>query len=343
MIKVNIICGALGSGKTTLAKQLLEHKPATEFWGILVNEFGSVGIDGAILNQAETVLVAQMPGGCICCSAKGELYQSLIALKTDHPNLDRLIIEPTGLGEPDSLVDIFKDPALAQAFEIQTLFSVFDVSRTEIDELKSMTIMQSLLSMADVIVFNKKDLANEQQIATLTDYCNSLYPPKQAVITTQHSQIPQQYLNLAHCFISGFRAHTAAPLMGKRHNAQPATIITQLPYEPLPLPGLITRAYKHQLDIASIGWIFKPEVVFNWTEVKNLFETFQKSPRLVKRGKGVFRAGAPWMLFQYVDGQVTREYLAYRLDSRLELLIEQPGIFDFVGFEQALLNCIKST
>lgn len=342
MIKVNIICGALGSGKTTLARHLLEQKPTDEFWGILVNEFGSIGIDGAILNQAETVLVTQMPGGCICCSAKGELYQSLVKLQADYPNLDRLIIEPTGLGEPDSLVDIFKDPALAEAFEIQTLFSVFDVARADLDELKSMTIMQSLLSMADVIVFNKKDLATAEQIATLTDYCNSLYPPKQAIIATQHSLLPNHYLNLAHSFISGFRPQNAAPLLGARHNAQSQVITTELPYQPIELPRLVTRAYKHQLDTASIGWIFEPEVIFNWTDIKNLFESLQKLPGLVKRAKGVFRAGAPWMLFQYVDGQTTREYLAYRLDSRLELLIAQPENFDFVDFEEKLLHCIKS-
>ncbi|BBP42893.1 CobW family GTP-binding protein [Thiosulfativibrio zosterae] len=343
MIKVNIICGPLGSGKTTLVKQLLEQKPSDESWAVLVNEFGSIGIDGAILSDAPKVMVTQMPGGCICCSAKGELKTTIEQLIQQMPNLDRLLIEPTGLGEPDSLVDLFKDAELSKNFEVQTLFSVFDIAHTSISELKSLTIMQSLLSMADILVLNKQDLATPEQTDSLKHYCETLYPPKQAILTTSHSQLDPSYLSHSHRFISGFRLQPHAPtsINTIAHQHASTQVSTELPYQPLELPCLLNRAYKHQLGVASIGWIFTPELVFNWMALKNLFENLQKQPGLVKRAKGVLRAGAPWMLFQYAAGEVTREYIAYRQDSRLELLLESPADFDFIGFEKLLMSCIK--
>ena len=343
MIKVNIICGPLGSGKTTLVKQLLEQKPPQESWAVLVNEFGSIGIDGAILSDAPNVMVTQMPGGCICCSAKGELKTTLEQLLQRMPNLDRLLIEPTGLGEPDSLVDLFKDNELSKFFEVQTVFSVFDIAHTSITELKSLTIMQSLLSMADILVLNKQDLATSEQTEALIHYCETLYPPKQAILTTRQSQLDSSYLSHSHRFISGFRLQPPTPqgITATAHQHAPTQVSAELPYQPLELPCLLNRAYKYQLGVASIGWIFKPELVFDWMALKNLFENLQKQPGLVKRAKGVLRAGAPWMLFQYAAGEVSREYIAYRQDSRLELLLASPDNFDFVAFEKLLLACIK--
>ena len=66
MTKVNLITGFLGSGKTTTLRHLLANKPENEKWAVLVNEFGEIGIDGALLADTGAVL-KEIPGGCMCC------------------------------------------------------------------------------------------------------------------------------------------------------------------------------------------------------------------------------------------------------------------------------------
>ena len=67
-IPTNIITGFLGVGKTTTILQLLKDKPEGEKWAVLVNEFGEIGIDGAILSD-QGALIKEVPGGCMCCTA----------------------------------------------------------------------------------------------------------------------------------------------------------------------------------------------------------------------------------------------------------------------------------
>ena len=95
-IPVNLVTGALGAGKTSLIRHLLQHKPRDQKWALLVNEFGAIGIDDAIMSENASIDIISLPGGCICCSAQAELKQTLKTIACQQP--DRLIIEPNGLG-----------------------------------------------------------------------------------------------------------------------------------------------------------------------------------------------------------------------------------------------------
>ena len=94
-IATNIITGFLGTGKTTAILQLLKQKPHDQRWAVLVNEFGEIGIDGALLSE-EGALIKEVPGGCMCCAAGVPMSVALTALLRTKP--DRLLVEPTGLG-----------------------------------------------------------------------------------------------------------------------------------------------------------------------------------------------------------------------------------------------------
>lgn len=85
-IPTNIITGFLGTGKTTLIKQLLALKPATERWAILVNEFGEVGIDGAFFkgHPENNVYIREVPGGCMCCTSGLPIKPADILCKTSQ-------------------------------------------------------------------------------------------------------------------------------------------------------------------------------------------------------------------------------------------------------------------
>src|ERR1700761_164144 len=98
-IPTNLITGFLGVGKTTAIRHLIDQKPVGERWAVLVNEFGEVGIDGAIIESAggTDVAVSEIAGGCFCCSSEAPIEFSLMELiRQTSPN--RVLIEPTGLG-----------------------------------------------------------------------------------------------------------------------------------------------------------------------------------------------------------------------------------------------------
>jgi G3E family GTPase len=342
-IPVNLVTGALGAGKTSLIRQLLQQKPANETWALLVNEFGAIGIDGAIMSETNAVLITQLPGGCICCSAQNELKQALTDIAAQQPH--RLIIEPTGLGEPDTLADLFIKTELKKQFELHTLVSVFDSAHTDTNEFEQFRSLQNLLHMADVIVLNKTDLASADQLLHLQHYLSQLYPPKQHIISTRQGRLEVQLLMQPHqtpLTIHRPTANNTFSLAAHSATHTHTSIETTAPYAGLVLNNLIERRYYSDLGVQSIGWLFSAQQRFNWQAVQQLFADLNHCSEFkgIKRAKGLFRTADSWMLFQWANKQVSRELIAYRKDSRLELLIEKQAEFDFLEFERQLTNCL---
>ena len=102
MVKVNIISGFLGAGKTTLIKKLLGGKIAKEKVILLENEYGEIGIDGSFMKDAG-ITVTELNSGCICCTLAGDFQKSIDELiDTYHP--DRILVEPTGVGKLSEII-----------------------------------------------------------------------------------------------------------------------------------------------------------------------------------------------------------------------------------------------
>ena len=352
-IAVNLITGSLGAGKTTLLRQLITQKPPEENWTILVNEFGAIGIDGSIFKSEQSLennhlQIEQIPGGCICCTAQNELKESIQNIM-QNSELDRLFIEPTGLGEPDTLVDLLQSQFFQDHFDIQTIFTVIDSATMTLKEIKQYTILQNLFTMADVIVLNKSDIASAENVTALQDHASNLFPAKLAVITTSQAHVDIELINK-----SSANRTPNSNLLKQHHNqsykqSQTSTESFHSSSKPVELkssvvlPGLVTRQVQTQLSTRSIGWIFDSSIVFDWSALQSLFKSFSEQEALAKpkRAKGVFRVGKPWMLFQWVSDQATREYIAYRQDSRIELLLPENSTFDIQNFESNLKNTIK--
>lgn len=164
MLPVTILTGFLGSGKTTLINHLLEHNSGEQI-AIIENEFGSVGVDGELLKGHTNIEVIELSNGCVCCSIRGELTEALKGLiaKIDagEIQLDRLILETTGLADPAPIVQtFFLDEVLTERIALDAVITLVDAIHV-IKQLDEHRVCASQIGFADRIILTKTDAINE--------------------------------------------------------------------------------------------------------------------------------------------------------------------------------------
>ena len=170
LIPVHVLAGFLGSGKTTLLNRLLSS-PALGDSAVIVNEFGEVAVDHAMITEAaeETMI---LKSGCVCCSMRGDLVDSLSDLAGRRragavPPFARVIVETTGLADPGPILQtLATDPALVGGFRAGSVTTTIDAvnGSAQIDRHGE---ARRQIAAADRIVLTKLDIADLGAEATL--------------------------------------------------------------------------------------------------------------------------------------------------------------------------------
>ena len=171
MIPVSIITGFLGSGKTTLLNHLV-RQPGMADTVVIVNEFGEIGIDHLLIEQAfeDTVL---LENGCICCSIRGDLVDTLTDLRRkvaqgELPPFSRAVVETTGLADPAPILQtLMSDERLQQDFALDRIITTVDAVNA-LGQLEDFEEAVKQIAVADVLLITKTDLA-ANRIAELQD------------------------------------------------------------------------------------------------------------------------------------------------------------------------------
>ncbi len=167
MIPVTIITGFLGSGKTTLLNQIITSHPDIKF-AVIENEFGEIGIDNELVQGAEDGIF-EMSNGCICCTLNDELVETLSKLLNSEKKFDHLIIETTGIAEPDSIAAAFvTDPSVQEYFKLNAVICLADAVNIE-DMLHEREEAKRQISFADYILLNKKSEVSEEYLQKLKE------------------------------------------------------------------------------------------------------------------------------------------------------------------------------
>jgi G3E family GTPase len=174
-IPVSIVTGFLGAGKTTLIRALLQS-PEGANTAIVVNEYGEIGIDNALLRASSDATVL-LGNGCVCCMARSDLQETLRTLFADRargavPSFQRVIIETSGLADPGPLLQTFaSDRALGQEFHLQALVTAIDAPNGA-RNLALAPEAREQIALADRIVMTKTDLSDPstliEEITALT-------------------------------------------------------------------------------------------------------------------------------------------------------------------------------
>lgn len=163
--KVFIITGFLGAGKTTLLKRILESSADLSKTVVLVNEFGKVGIDSSLIKNTAPANIVELTSGCICCSLKTDMIQSLQILRHQYAP-ERLVIEATGVADPLSIIEALSDRILLPYFQLEKTITVVDSDFWEAREAFG-TVFKSQLNQADIILLNKIDTIDKQDIPVI--------------------------------------------------------------------------------------------------------------------------------------------------------------------------------
>lgn len=160
-IPVTIITGFLGAGKTTLLNRLISEHPEKKF-AIIENEFGDIPIDQELVVNAKDGIF-EMSNGCICCSLNVELGELLQKLMSDAYEFDHLIIETTGIAEPDGIAAAFIGGNREQKFYLDGTVCLAD-AHDIIQNLEERGEAPKQISFSDLILLNKSDLVTTEQL-----------------------------------------------------------------------------------------------------------------------------------------------------------------------------------
>lgn len=213
-IPVTIITGFLGAGKTTLLNQLIEHNPDKKF-AIIENEFGDIPIDQELVMNAKDGIF-EMSNGCICCSLNVELGELLQKLMSDAYEFDHLIIETTGIAEPDGIASAFIGGNRSSKFMLDGTVCLADALDIIVN-LKERGEVHKQVSFADVIILNKTDLISEDELVEAKIALKS-YNAEAPIYTCSYGKVDENLLDLQAYNSDGLENKLLNPHHHHHHN-----------------------------------------------------------------------------------------------------------------------------
>lgn len=221
-IPVTVITGFLGSGKTTVIRQLLQNNRGRRI-AVLVNEFGELGIDGELLRSCQVcdgtevpiTNIVELTNGCLCCTVQEEFLPTMQQLLERRENLDCILIETSGLALPKPLIQAFRWPEIRTGATVDGVITVVDceavvsgtlaanldaleAQRTADPNLDHETPIEELfedqLACADLVLLSKVDRVDAQTQTQVHNWLKQQLPPGVKIVACESGEISADVL-----------------------------------------------------------------------------------------------------------------------------------------------------
>ena len=314
-IPTHVIAGPLGAGKTSLIRHLLAQRPPNERWAVLINEFGQIGLDAALLTRdIEGIALGEVAGGCLCC-VNGAPFQIGLGRLLRKARPDRLFIEPSGLGHPARLLKQLSEAPWQGVLAVQPCVLVLDAQALAVGKPLPAT-QQETLNSAGLLLLNKSeglDTADRQRIAAQL--------PARRLYWTQQAELP----------LSELPGLETQAVEGVDNFSVPKGL-AQMPavWKDPALPICLSQ---EQEGGWSIGWRWHPSQAFEAALVGRWLESLAW-----RRAKLVIHSVEGWVSANALDNSVLEwRPSEWRRDSRIELIFSEPQDVD--SLQRALAEC----
>ncbi len=312
-IPTHVILGFLGVGKSTAILDLLKRKPDGERWAVLVNEFGEVGIDGALL-EGKGAAVKEIPGGCMCCVA-GLPMQIGLNMLIQREKPDRLLIEPTGLGHPSKILETLTGEFYQDTLQLASTLCLIDPTRLVEEKVRTNVHFQDQAAVADVLVANKTDLCSAEDLQRFRDWAAAFEPPKARIEETRNGKLELSWLMGPHQDRPATDPHAHRQHEHHHHDHH-----HEHPREAPPLSDAPWQCVPNEGDAHySCGWRIHPDRVFAHDAVLAFCHGSDW-----QRLKGVVHTDQGWLALNLADGTLSVQPVTEAAENRLEIIDDEP-------------------
>lgn len=166
-IAVTVVAGFLGAGKTTLLNRMVRRAGDSRL-AVIVNDFGALNIDAALVAEV-TDAVYSLQNGCICCTVQEDLLAQLTSLAQLSPRLERIVIECSGVSDPQRIVQTLGYPQLRGLLRLDLVITLVDATRHLALDGEYARLARAQVSAADVLLLNKSDLVDADELVRLRE------------------------------------------------------------------------------------------------------------------------------------------------------------------------------
>lgn len=321
--KVDIFSGFLGAGKTMLIKKLINESLSNENMVIIENEFGEVGIDGAILRKSN-IEVKEINAGCICCTIAGDFKMAILEVISRY-NPKRIIIEPSGVGKLSEILNACKEKELKDKIELNMVITVVDVLKYNMYISNFSEFYSNQIINAKTIILSRTQKASSNNIEKVTIDIIKLNN-KANIITTQWDKLSAERI------IAAAEQNLKSSLEGEVNLLKKHTGNFNFKVE--------RRTANHYANEVFETWGLETPKRFCKGSLENILNRLQDSKRYgtVLRAKGIVQTeDEEWMQFDYVPEEIQMKNTNPDYSGRLCIIgsnLNRSNIKNLFGFNE---------